>query len=49
MRNFQVTFETGKRSFINTFSICMTVPSKNKVDVKKTGLICRYFLLMDYR
>ena len=26
MRNFQDTFETGKRSFINAFSICMTVP-----------------------
>ena len=27
MRNFQDTFETRKRSFINAFSICMTVPS----------------------
>ena len=26
MRNFQDTFETCKRSFISTFSICMTVP-----------------------
>ena len=26
MRNFQDTFETRKRSFISTFSICMTVP-----------------------
>ena len=26
MRNFQNTFETRKRSFINVFSICMTVP-----------------------
>ena len=28
MRNFQDTFETRKRSFISTFSICMTVPFK---------------------
>ena len=26
MWNFQDTFETRKRSFISTFSICMTVP-----------------------
>ena len=26
MRNFPDTFETGKRSSISTFSICMTVP-----------------------
>ena len=26
MRNFQDTLETRKRSFISTFSICMTVP-----------------------
>ena len=26
MRNFQDTPETRKRSFISTFSICMTVP-----------------------
>ena len=26
MRNFQDTFETGKRSLISAFSICMTVP-----------------------
>ena len=26
MRNFQDTFETRKQSFINVFSICMTVP-----------------------
>ena len=26
MRNFQGTFGTAKRSFISTFSICMTVP-----------------------
>ena len=26
MRNFQDTFEIRKRSFIGTFSICMTVP-----------------------
>ena len=28
MRNFQDTFETRKRSFISTFSICMTVTLK---------------------
>ena len=28
MRNFQDTFKTRKRSFISTFSICMTVPLK---------------------
>ena len=26
MRNFQNFFETLKRSFIGTFSVCMTVP-----------------------
>ena len=26
MQNFQDTFETRKQSFINTFSICMTIP-----------------------
>ena len=26
MQNFQDTFETPKQSFINTFSICITVP-----------------------
>ena len=26
MQNFQDTFDTGKRSFISAFSICMTVP-----------------------
>ena len=31
MRNFQDTFETGKRSFISAFSICMTVPLKNVI------------------
>ena len=36
MRNFQDTFETRKRSFISTFSICMTVPlSKKKHDIRK--------------
>ena len=30
MPNFQSTFETRKRSFISTFSICMTVPSNTK-------------------
>ena len=29
MRHFQDTFETRKRSFICTFSICMTVPISN--------------------
>ena len=28
MRNFQDTFETGKRSFITALSICMTVSVK---------------------
>ena len=32
MRNFQDTFETRKRSFISTFSICMTVPLKGVID-----------------
>ena len=26
MRNFQDTFEAGKRSFVSAISICMTVP-----------------------
>ena len=32
MRNFQDTFETPKRSFINTFSICVTVPLRTLPD-----------------
>ena len=32
MRDFQDTFETCKRSFINVFSICMTVPLSKKTD-----------------
>ena len=28
MQNFQDTFKTRKQSFINAFSICMTVPLK---------------------
>ena len=31
MRNFQGTFETPKRSFINAFSICVTVPLKQYI------------------
>ena len=41
MQNFQDTFETRKRSLINTFSICMTVPlktSKNLRQVKVRSL-----------
>ena len=35
MRNFQDTFEARKRSFISSFSICMTVPlTKNDYTVK---------------
>ena len=30
MQIFQDIFETRKRSFINAFSICMTVPLKSK-------------------
>ena len=30
MQNFQDVFETRKRSFINAFSICMTVPLKSR-------------------
>ena len=26
MRNFQDTYETRKRSFVNAFTICITVP-----------------------
>ena len=36
MQNFQDTFETPKRSFVNAFSICMTVPLKVK-NVKKNS------------
>ena len=42
MRNFQDTFETSKRSFINDFSICMTVPLTMKtllVAIQKTFLM----------
>ena len=31
MRNFQDKLETRKRSFISTFSICMTVPLMEKL------------------
>ena len=31
MRNFQDTFKTRKQSFINAFSICMTVPLKSSI------------------
>ena len=31
MRNFQGTFETGKRSFITAFSICTTVPLRSRI------------------
>ena len=30
MRNFQDTFETGERSFISAFPICMTVPLNSR-------------------
>ena len=36
MRNFQDTFQTGKRSFIKAFSICMTVPLN--LQLKAAGL-----------
>ena len=39
MRNFQDTFETRKRSFINAFSICMTVPSKYQTKRKNSHRI----------
>ena len=32
MRNFQVTLETRKRSFISASSICMTVPLSMSFD-----------------
>ena len=34
MRNFEDAFETCKRSFINAFLICMTVHSKDDMEVK---------------
>ena len=33
MRNFQDTFQTCRRSFISTFSICMTIPLTKTVDL----------------
>ena len=36
MRNFQDTFETGKRSFTGAFSICTTVPSNQREAIKGT-------------
>ena len=35
MRNFEDTFEIRKRSFISTFSICMTVPLKLCIGTEK--------------
>ena len=42
MRNFQDTFKTCKRSFINAFWICMTVPYKVAGSNKdsNTGVPC---------
>ena len=37
MRNFQDTFQTHKRSFINTLSICMTVPLRKLVGVLRVS------------
>ena len=41
MRNFQDTFETLKRSFISTFSICMTVPLMTSFGNYKHGHFIR--------
>ena len=41
MRNFQDTFETRKRSFINAFSICMTVP------LWKISILAKLFKMLD--
>ena len=40
MLNFHDTFETRKRSFINAFSICITVPLIIKIlqDSKNNGV-----------
>ena len=45
MRNFQDTFQTRKGSFIDTFSICMTVPLKvmnNEVIINSIEIYHRF-------
>ena len=38
MQNFQDTFETHKRSFINNFSICMTAPIMIEINLFQYSL-----------
>ena len=52
MRSFQDTFKTRKRSFINAFSICMTVPLKNNGNRYRTykykALQCKIENLIEF-
>ena len=43
MRNFQGTFGTPKRSFISTFSICLTVPLRkfNLIFGSENNQLCK--------
>ena len=47
MRNFQDTFETHKGSFISTFSICMTVPLRQKHFGRYNAENCNFPFLSD--
>ena len=42
MRNFSDTSETCKRSFINAFSICMTVPLRIEILERVPMILCTF-------
>ena len=46
MRNFRDAFETRKRSFMSTFSICMTVSLNKNLQKKLNGHVTGKYLLI---
>ena len=46
MENFRDAFETCKRPFISTFSICMTVPLNKNFEKKLNGHFTGKYLLI---
>ena len=38
MRNFQDTFKTRKQSLISAFSICITGPLTNKIEINEVNI-----------
>ena len=46
MENFRDAFETRKRSFTSTFSICMTLPLNIKFQKKLNGHVTGKYLLI---